>query len=96
MLNELLKEAIDETKLSVADCIIHFAAMEPVKVYAGREKIGPVILNLLSNALKYSPKGGRIDVECGVAIGKAQVRVKDLGIGIKNDHLVNCSIVITG
>jgi len=42
-----------------------------------------VVNNLLSNALKYSKKGSRIDVTCTAANDQVRVEVKDEGIGIK-------------
>jgi signal transduction histidine kinase len=45
-------------------------------------KVKQVLLNLLSNALKFTPEGGRIDVGAGVRDGDALVSVKDTGVGI--------------
>jgi signal transduction histidine kinase len=45
-------------------------------------KVKQVLLNLLSNALKFTPEGGRIDVGAGVRDGVAEVSVKDTGVGI--------------
>jgi two-component system, OmpR family, sensor kinase len=41
-----------------------------------------VFSNLLSNAVKYSPHGGAIEVEAGVAAGEVTVTIADRGIGI--------------
>jgi GAF domain-containing protein len=45
-------------------------------------KVKQVLLNLLSNALKFTPEGGRIDVGAEVRNGDALVSVKDTGVGI--------------
>jgi signal transduction histidine kinase len=45
-------------------------------------KVKQVLLNLLSNALKFTPEGGRIDVGAGLHEQVAEVSVADTGIGI--------------
>ena len=45
-------------------------------------KIKQVLLNILSNALKFTPEGGRIDVRAGLAGGMAEISVADTGVGI--------------
>jgi signal transduction histidine kinase len=45
-------------------------------------KVKQVLLNLLSNALKFTPEGGRIDVSAGVHDDVAEVSVTDTGVGI--------------
>jgi signal transduction histidine kinase len=51
-------------------------------VCADERKVKQVLLNLLSNALKFTPEGGRIDVRAAVRDGVAEVSVTDTGIGI--------------
>jgi GAF domain-containing protein len=45
-------------------------------------KVKQVLLNLLSNALKFTPEGGRIDVRAAMTEGMAEISVADTGVGI--------------
>jgi signal transduction histidine kinase len=51
-------------------------------VRGDERKVKQVLLNLLSNALKFTPEGGRIDVRATVNEGMAEVSVADTGVGI--------------
>jgi signal transduction histidine kinase len=56
---------------------------ERLGVISGDErKVKQVLLNLLSNALKFTPEGGQIDVRAGLNNGVAEVSVTDTGVGI--------------
>jgi len=45
-------------------------------------KVKQVLLNPLSNALKFTPEGGRIDVRAAINDGMAEISVADTGVGI--------------
>ncbi len=51
-------------------------------IRADERKVKQVLLNLLSNALKFTPEGGRIDVRAGIVDGTAEISVTDTGVGI--------------
>jgi signal transduction histidine kinase len=51
-------------------------------IRADERKVKQVILNLLSNALKFTPEGGRIDVRARIVDGTAEVSITDTGVGI--------------
>jgi signal transduction histidine kinase len=52
------------------------------KIRADERKVKQVLLNLLSNALKFTPEGGKIEVRAAVNDGMAQIAVADTGEGI--------------
>jgi signal transduction histidine kinase len=54
-------------------------------IHGDERKIRQVLLNLLSNALKFTPEGGRIDVLAALRDGIAEVSVTDTGVGISPD-----------
>jgi len=56
-------------------------------VFADRDKISQVIVNLLSNALKYSPVGETVKIVVGWNEDKVVLKVKDTGIGITPEDL---------
>ena len=46
-----------------------------------------VVLNLLSNSVKFTPDGGRVDISIRREAGQVEVRVADNGIGIAAENL---------
>jgi signal transduction histidine kinase len=56
---------------------------ERVGMIPGDErKVKQVLLNILSNALKFTPEGGRIDVRTALREGTVEISVTDTGVGI--------------
>jgi PAS domain S-box-containing protein len=60
-------------------------ARDPLLVDGDLARLSQVVLNLLNNAIKYTPDGGRIEVEVAAEADLAMVRVKDTGIGMGAD-----------
>jgi signal transduction histidine kinase len=59
----------------------------PVRVRIDRERVRTIIANLISNAIKYSPAGGPIEVDLVNRAGIARVSVTDTGVGIAKEDL---------
>ncbi len=77
---------VEEMRVSFADrgdisfdCAVP-KALEPV--VADSDKLRQVLLNLVDNAVKYSPAGGRVQVSVAVRDGGVRIAVSDEGIGI--------------
>jgi len=54
----------------------------PVLLHADKARVHQIVFNLLHNAVKYTPRGGRIWLYCTVEIDQAVIKVSDNGIGI--------------
>ncbi len=55
---------------------------EPLVVSVDRSRVRQLALNLIENAVKYTPRGGQVSVELGGNDGRAVFSVADTGIGI--------------
>ncbi len=55
--------------------------------YGDKDKLEQVITNIVSNAVKYTPEGGTIEVVCGARYTEAFIQVTDNGIGIPQKDL---------
>lgn len=82
-INQLITETINEAVLTNGGRPIGFKPAGEIVVNGDKEKIGQVISNFLSNAVKYSNKDTHITISCSTVNGQVQVGVKDEGIGIK-------------
>ena len=71
-------------------CGADAASGEPARVRADEEKLRQVILNLVSNAIKFTDAGGRIEVGCAHhERGTVAIHVRDTGRGIAPDRLAH-------
>ncbi len=74
--SEFLSKGL-ELKLTGADC----------RVYADKDKISQVLVNLLSNALKYTPEGGMVIINIQYNDVNTEISVTDNGPGIPDEDL---------
>ncbi len=76
---------------SLADRDMHFEvekAVDEINMEFDRDKIGKVVSNILSNAFKYTPEGGKIELWIGRSSdGKSVlIMVSDTGLGIPDEY----------
>ncbi|MHB1261633.1 MAG: PAS domain S-box protein [Thermoplasmatota archaeon] len=71
----------------VAEVHLDAAPLPAVKVDVDPAKTMQVLLNVVSNAVKYTPAGGRAHLEVSVTPTEAIVAVKDTGLGMTADQL---------
>lgn len=63
------------------------APPSPVYLMTDPDKLEQVIINIISNAIKYTPENGEIIVSCGSVYKDAFIKVRDNGIGIPKENL---------
>jgi two-component system phosphate regulon sensor histidine kinase PhoR len=56
-------------------------------IVADEDKVDQILTNLTNNAIKYSPRGGRIKISAAANGGAARVSISDEGMGIPKEHL---------
>lgn len=60
-----------------------------LRVIADQEKLRQILLNLATNALKFTPEGGQVMVRCESDEERVRISVEDTGRGIAEDQLEN-------
>ena len=63
------------------------AKKTPIYVMTDCDKLEQVIINIISNAIKYTPENGKIEVSCEKVYKDAYIKVRDNGIGIPKENL---------
>ena len=82
LLVELYDEVAQEKNITVR------ATVDPVgKITADRNRFQLLFSNLVDNAIKYTPNGGRVEITAEFAPNEVRINVRDTGIGIDNDDL---------
>lgn len=61
-------------------------APSPARVLADPARIAILLRNLVDNAIRYTPRGGRVRVSCRTHGGQAELAVSDSGIGIPEEE----------
>ena len=89
-LGELVKKCQDKLGIEIkkknhkVNC---FVTADVPPVYADKYDIERVVLNILTNSIKYTPDGGEIKIYVGFVYNDAYIKVFDNGIGIPEEDL---------
>jgi signal transduction histidine kinase len=89
-INQVVEKAIDVVKLSIAAKEIQFSATLPddeILVLGDSQRLQQVIWNLVSNAIKFTPKAGKAQLRLEQVGSQAQITVADNGVGIDPEFL---------
>jgi heavy metal sensor kinase len=86
---ELARTTADQMRLLAEEKHISVVCngTEPVEVDADPSRLKQVVVNLLDNAIKYTPEGGKVSISVTRRDGRAILEVADSGIGIASPDL---------
>ncbi|GIK86466.1 MAG: sensor histidine kinase [Betaproteobacteria bacterium] len=87
MLGDIARRVVREHKLAaLARGITIDTRLEPALVVGEADRLRTIVDNLVSNAIKYAPRAGRIDIRAWQEGGQAHIEVSDNGPGVDADE----------
>jgi len=87
-LDTLLLEVFKEMRVLARDRVnIKLTEIDQIMVSGDRDRLKQVLINLISNAIKYTPKGGNVYLSLGRVAENARLIVRDTGQGIAAEDL---------
>ena len=86
-LRELLEEIISEVWVLAEDLDLNLTAPEEVVTPGDYDLLKQMVLNVVDNSIKFTPKGGRVELALATEEAWAVIEVSDSGPGIPSEHL---------
>ena len=89
-LGDLVKKCQDKLAIEIKKknhTVNSFVTADVPPVYADKDDIERVVLNILTNSIKYTPEGGEIKIYVGFVYNDAYIKIFDNGIGIPEEDL---------
>ncbi len=80
--NDLVEETVEELQRTTEKHQIKQELQPSRMVYGDRDRLGQVLINFLTNAIKYSPHANKIIVSTLVDKDNVTLRVQDFGVGL--------------
>ncbi len=81
-IDTFLDEQIKELQFTVPSHSIHRTGMVKQDIVADKNRLAQVLINLVQNAIKYSPNSNRININVKIENEEVQISVQDFGVGI--------------
>jgi len=85
-MDELVREIVEQIQPTTESHRITINGSIKREIEGDRDRLGQVLINLLTNAIKYSPKSDSINIYLSEENGKILVGIEDYGIGISTEQ----------
>lgn len=80
---EIMKTYAETKRISLE----YLSAQKDIWIHGSGDRIKQMFINLVDNAIKYTPEGGNVSILLEDLPGKVILRVRDTGIGIAEEHI---------
>jgi PAS domain S-box-containing protein len=86
LFDNLIEELVEELQPVATNHVIYLKGKTGQKIKGDKDRIKQVFTNLLTNAIKYSPKADKIIITLMEIDGSVQVSVQDFGLGVPKEQ----------
>jgi signal transduction histidine kinase len=86
-MDTLLLEVLSETQVLAGGVKLGLGELDQALVTGDRDRLKQILLNLVSNALKFTPEGGRVTMGLALVDEWVRITVSDTGVGIPPEEL---------
>lgn len=83
---ELVRETVEAVQANCATHHLYIEGKAEAQVYGDRDRLEQVLMNLLTNAIKYSPEADSVIIRLRKVQAQVEVAIQDFGIGIPEEH----------
>ena len=84
--DELVRETVENVQAATTTHRLLLEGATHARVFGDHDRLGQVLINLLTNAIKYSPEADTVVVRLSATAAHAEVAVQDFGIGIADEY----------
>lgn len=85
-IGELIKSTVSDFQYTTKLHTIEYSSNSKLLIHADRERIAQVLVNLISNAIKYSPKAKKVIVSVSHTPRDVTISIQDFGLGIPKEE----------
>lgn len=85
-INELLLDTIEIIQGITPNHQLIYTPTDSIQVYGDRDRINQVIINLITNAIKYSPGADKVEIGLSTHDNCVELAITDHGMGISPEH----------
>lgn len=81
-LDILVHETVEMLQANTSSHVLHITGASHATILGDKDRLGQVLINLITNAIKYSPQANRVDITLSSTQHAALISVRDYGLGI--------------